>query len=334
MREKEIKMKSNLIHSKKRVIIWFRMSIFVNRWFIMLVVLASCTGCIPDTSPPDLSDCTRFEIEWTRGILNYIALDSFIQRSIFSQDDKEYIQSFDTYVVTDSERIKAFANDVDQGNYCKRLRGEPACSVKVHITCYHNNKRLTSFTVYGDCIVAQDRGMFRYPSGLPNLKIIEPPEIQPYKLRFGCAFFMELLYAVGPLRRSKVEAYPSPDTWCDVVVRACKKKGSDGMIKRVFRCPSALTLADQEESHVQSDEIQDKSALSLESNYAINPNCKPYSPDDMVLLFETKAGWNQHGGPELFTFDNHDPKGGCVLLNDGTVKFIRTKEELNALRWK
>jgi hypothetical protein len=32
-------------------------------------------------------------------------------------------------------------------------------------------------------------------------------------------------------------------------------------------------------------------------------------------------------GPDLFTFDNHDPKGGCVLLNDGTVKFIRTKEE-------
>jgi hypothetical protein len=54
----------------------------------------------------------------------------------------------------------------------------------------------------------------------------------------------------------------------------------------------------------------------------------------MVLLFETKAGWNQHGGPELFTFDNHDPKGGCVLLNDGTVKFIRTKEELHQLRWK
>jgi hypothetical protein len=28
---------------------------------------------------------------------------------------------------------------------------------------------------------------------------------------------------------------------------------------------------------------------------------------------------------------NHDPKGGCVLLNDGTVKFIRTKEELQQL---
>jgi len=54
------------------------------------------------------------------------------------------------------------------------------------------------------------------------------------------------------------------------------------------------------------------------------------------------------GSPELFTFDNHDPKGGCprlrggklvpaeagILLNDGTVKFIRTEEELQQLRWK
>ena len=69
-------------------------------------------------------------------------------------------------------------------------------------------------------------------------------------------------------------------------------------------------------------------------NYAMNPDCKPDSPGDMVLLFETKAGWNQHGGPELFTFNNHDPRGGCVLLNDGTVKFIRTTEELQQLRWK
>ena len=69
-------------------------------------------------------------------------------------------------------------------------------------------------------------------------------------------------------------------------------------------------------------------------HYAMNPNCKPASPADMVLLFETRVGWNQHGGPEVFTFDNHDPKGGCILLNDGTVKFIRTKEELQQLRWK
>jgi hypothetical protein len=69
------------------------------------------------------------------------------------------------------------------------------------------------------------------------------------------------------------------------------------------------------------------------STYAMNPSCRYDSALDTVLLFEIKAGWNQHGGPELFTFDNHDPKGGCVLLNDGTVKFIRTKEELQQLRW-
>jgi len=40
------------------------------------------------------------------------------------------------------------------------------------------------------------------------------------------------------------------------------------------------------------------------------------------------------GAQELFTFDNHAPRGGCVLLNDGTVKFIRTKEEFHQLRWK
>ena len=52
----------------------------------------------------------------------------------------------------------------------------------------------------------------------------------------------------------------------------------------------------------------------------------PYAP---VLLW---ASWRK--GRELFAFDNHDPRGGCVLLNDGTVKFIRTEEELHALRWR
>ena len=66
----------------------------------------------------------------------------------------------------------------------------------------------------------------------------------------------------------------------------------------------------------------------------MNADCKPDSPPDTVLLFETKAGWNRHGGAKLFTFDNHDPRGGLVLLSDGTVKFIRTEEELKQLRWK
>ncbi len=66
----------------------------------------------------------------------------------------------------------------------------------------------------------------------------------------------------------------------------------------------------------------------------MNPYCEPNSPKDVVFLFEAKPGWNQRGGPELFTFDNHNHKGGCVRLNGGEVKFIRTEEELKQLRWK
>ncbi|HPC96080.1 MAG TPA: hypothetical protein PLU87_14130 [Sedimentisphaerales bacterium] len=115
------------------------------------------------------------------------------------------------------------------------------------------------------------------------------------------------------------DAWPAPDEWADrILQRRIAERGTDDpraveYIAEQFVCPSAG---------------------DGRCHYAMNPDCEPNSPADMVLLFETKAGWNQHGGPELFTFDNHDPKGGCVLLNDGTVKFIRTEEELHALRWK
>jgi hypothetical protein len=66
----------------------------------------------------------------------------------------------------------------------------------------------------------------------------------------------------------------------------------------------------------------------------MNPSCTPGSPADTVLLFEAKTGWNQHGGPEMFMFEHHEPRGGLVLLNGGTVKFIRTEEELKQLRWE
>ena len=78
----------------------------------------------------------------------------------------------------------------------------------------------------------------------------------------------------------------------------------------------------------------DETVRSWVSDYAMNPDCEPNSPPDTVLLLEAEPSWNRHGGPALFTFDNHDPKGGLVLLNDGTVKFIRTEEELTQLRWK
>lgn len=315
--------------------------------FFPFAVLFTCSGCTPDNSLPNLNNCTQMEIQWTPEILDYIAPETSLQQSIFSTNDKEYIQSFNTYMVTDPKRIKAFANDVRQGTYDKRSRGKLSGKRYIHITCYHDDERLTSLTVYGNRIVAQDRSVFKYSSGLPNLNTIKPPEIQPYQLRFHCAFNIGRLYITDPLWRREVISYPEPSQWCDDVVKFYRsqylinngimgRQFSEEWISKVFTCPSVQENVYGENRHGKTNEPNspEQPEPIFESCYAMNPHCEPNSPSDTVLLFETKPGWNQHGGPELFTFDNHDPTGGCVLLNDGTVKFIRTKEELQNLRWK
>jgi hypothetical protein len=67
--------------------------------------------------------------------------------------------------------------------------------------------------------------------------------------------------------------------------------------------------------------------------YAINPDCGPNSPPDTVLLFEAKGGWNQFGGPEILTTENHKGEGCCILFIDTHVYFVKT-EELGNLKWK
>ena len=115
-----------------------------------------------------------------------------------------------------------------------------------------------------------------------------------------------------------------------------RRQYPDRVIARRFTCPAVHVPTDANGVYSSPDETGPLSQPkdSWVSDYAMNSNCRDGSPDDMVFLFESRPGWNQHSGPELFTFDNHDPKGGCVLLNDGTVKFICTKEELQQLRWK
>ncbi|MFA5784414.1 MAG: thioredoxin-dependent thiol peroxidase, partial [Phycisphaerae bacterium] len=61
-------------------------------------------------------------------------------------------------------------------------------------------------------------------------------------------------------------------------------------------------------------------------------NCKADSPDDVVLLFETKGGWNQHGGMELMDFEHHLGAVCNVLLNDGSVLYIQPTT-MRLLNW-
>jgi prepilin-type processing-associated H-X9-DG protein len=99
--------------------------------------------------------------------------------------------------------------------------------------------------------------------------------------------------------------YPATEKWCDLLIE-------DGFITaKSLRCPAPWTGR---------------------CHYALNPNCWLKSSPDTILLFETESGWNQSGGPESLTFDNHGGKGANVLFNDGHVEFVKP-EDAGKLKW-
>jgi prepilin-type processing-associated H-X9-DG protein len=104
--------------------------------------------------------------------------------------------------------------------------------------------------------------------------------------------------------------YPAVGKWCDLLVE------HDYTTEKQFVCKAAERQGDTGQCH-----------------YAMNPDCEPNSPGDVVLLFETKGGWNQSGGPEILTTENHGGKGCNILFNDGSVKFIPA-DEFNRLKWE
>jgi hypothetical protein len=119
----------------------------------------------------------------------------------------------------------------------------------------------------------------------------------------------ENLKALGTcimLYNSDKDGYPEPNNWNDALL------DSNLASEEVFVCWG----------------LKGKERCS----YAMNPNAKPDWPLDMVLLFETKGGWNQYGGPELITLENHKGKGCNILFNSGHVEFV-IKEQLGKLKW-
>jgi prepilin-type processing-associated H-X9-DG protein len=103
--------------------------------------------------------------------------------------------------------------------------------------------------------------------------------------------------------------YPTSDKWCDSLI-----KYDPDLNKKMFRC---------------NGDIQGPSSYAMNKNIEkleVNP------PPDMVLLFESKPGWNLSGGPELLTTENHHGEGCNILFCDGHTKFVFS-EDINSLRW-
>jgi hypothetical protein len=274
---------------------------------------------------PNLTSCTKVGIQYQPSMLEYFfPYDN--QQSLLNPEEIHYLKTERKIILEDREDIEAVISDIRNSTPMQYfvIRERTVANV----ICYDGSKPLMSFSIYNNvhCLIGHDMHIFEGSEGFQSLKMVTPL-INKIHLRVECAANLTnlwnrfKLYYEAEKYRTKVSSdnneiiYPPPAKWCDDMIPAYKSIGMlDYWLRKPLICPA------------KSEDNK--------CNYAMNPNCKYDSASDTVLLFEAKKGWNQHGGPELFTFDNHDPKGGCVLLNDGTVKFIRTEKELQQLRWK
>jgi prepilin-type processing-associated H-X9-DG protein len=104
------------------------------------------------------------------------------------------------------------------------------------------------------------------------------------------------------------DKFPTPSKWCDLLIERAE------VAPITFCC---------------------KGAPEGPCNYAMNINVEKLgtnAPPGMVLLFESKPGWNQAGGFEILTTDNHQGDGCNIAYIDGHVEFVKTKD-LKNLRW-
>lgn len=104
--------------------------------------------------------------------------------------------------------------------------------------------------------------------------------------------------------------FPNLDRWCDVLV-------DGGYIERKhLRCPNRKGPC----------------------NYALNNNLQGLTlsqvPDEMVVVFETEAGWNQVGGSEIIVdcrFHFQKSHGCRINFGNGSSQYIKN---LTTLQWE
>lgn len=99
--------------------------------------------------------------------------------------------------------------------------------------------------------------------------------------------------------------YPSAENWQDLLLPQISDNND------VFTLPSKVVT---------------------KNTIALNPNAKPDSPKDVVVLFESTGGWNAHGQAELLAPTSNGKPGCFVVFNDGQIKFIKP-EQTKDLNW-
>ena len=149
--------------------------------------------------------------------------------------------------------------------------------------------------------------------GLFTLEILVPLAIKQYKRDnppsgLVCANHMRILFKTMRMYPDMNGTSLTTSKWCDLL------HVEMDVDKKMFVCP------------------EDKEGPC---SYALNEfvTLADYQLEDLVVLFESRAGWNQVGGPELFNTDNHDGAGGRVVFADGSIRLVKP-EEIRQLQWK
>ena len=238
-------------------------------------------------------------------------------RSLLSDEEIEYLESLETMVVEDRTAIKNLAETLSSASY-KGVNWLPVSRVNdTLVVCYRNAERIRTLLIDSDYITTGNAHVWKH-AYISTVIASLTPELDPFRWRLECKRNLRALAYKFKYYLKNEKTYPPPGKWCDALLPA-RKGAAYRSVLAELTCPSAG---------------------EGRCHYAMNPDCTPDAPSDVVLLFETKAGWNQHGGPELFTLDNHDPRGGFVMLNDAdfdrardaTVLFIRTRQRFEQLR--
>jgi len=116
--------------------------------------------------------------------------------------------------------------------------------------------------------------------------------------------------------------YPAPNQWCDLLL----KSGEVNLEHFVY--PSFEVRRRSGWQKLFSRPAPKRGRC----HFAMNPNCKPNSAPDTVMLFESKEGWNRFGGPELVTAKRHDEEW-CIIVYNDTLQSVKRLECVGQLNW-
>jgi hypothetical protein len=135
-------------------------------------------------------------------------------------------------------------------------------------------------------------------------EILQPP-LRGFGIEVKVEAVLHNTYTTMLKYLDKNGTYPSAENWQDLLLPYF------GDNNDVFTLPSKVNTI---------------------NTIAFNPNAKPDSPKNVVLLFESTGGWNAHGQADLLAPKSNGKPGCFIVFNDGETKFI-PPDQIKDLNW-